>query len=147
MSRCETTVKSIELYNKRIHQLLDDIQQLLHGLGNEGEREATLSKMNKILDYLAAQFELEEKDGYLAHVLEEFPNWHPQLQHLQQEHRLLHQQFGEIRDRLSATAENSNIASELRRHLSDWIASFQQHQQREDDLLHEAFVLDVGQGE
>ncbi len=117
MNRCETTVESIDLYNKLIRELLDDIGESLQSAVSPGERETTLSRMDKVLEYLAAQFDLEEKDGYLTHVLEEFPNWHPQLQHLQQEHRLLQRQFREIRQRLSATAEKSDIACELRRHL------------------------------
>lgn len=147
MSRCNTTIESIDLYNKQICQLLDSIAQSLAEPIREGERRETLEKMDQVLGYLAAQFELEEKDGYLEQVLETYPNWHPQLQHLQQEHHLLHKQFGEIRDRVSQTAVDSSLTNELRRHLNDWITSFQLHQQREDNLVHEAFVLDVGEGE
>lgn len=147
MKNCESTIKSLDHYDKLIRRVIDKLQQLLNGDIREGERQKALSLMDDVFGYLTAQFELEEEDGYLVEVLEKFPNWHPQLQHLQQEHRLLHRQFSEIRDRLASTSAFSALSCELRRHLNDWVESFQRHQERENKLLLESYILDVGEGE
>lgn len=146
MKSCTTTIE-LDRYDSLIHELLDDLQEMLEGPVREDERHWALTVMDQVLEYLQAQFDLEERDGYLAEILDEFPNWHPQLEHLQQEHRLLHRQFAEIRDQLKATKPNSELNRELRRHLTDWISFFRQHGQRETKLLQEAFILDVGVGD
>lgn len=113
----------------------------------DDERSWSLTIMDRVAEYLQQQFDVEESDGYLHEVLDEFPNWHPQVEHLQQEHRLLQQQFVQIRDRLEATPINSAMSHEVRHQLGDWIDSFRQHQGRENRLIQEAFSIDLGGGD
>ena len=143
----ETTVHQLNHFNGLIHLLLDDLKELLATNASEDDRDWALSIMKKVAEHLQQQFELEEEDGYLEEVLEEFPNWHPQVEHLQQEHRLLQKQFNEIYDRLAATSLGSLMSHEVKRQLKDWIDSFRQHQERENRLIQEALCIDLGVGD
>ncbi len=143
----EVTIRSVERFNGLIHLLLDDLKEMLAEDVSEDDRRWSLSIMEKVVEYLQEQFDIEERDGYLHEVLDQFPNWHPQVKHLQQEHRHLHRQFVEIRDRLESTPVDSAMSQEMRRQLGDWIDSFRQHQERENRLLQDAFTIDLGVGD
>ena len=93
------------------------------------------------------QGQIETDGEYLENVLEQYPTWHSQIQHLQQEHQLLGGQLRDIAERLRREAEAGGITRQCRRQLKDWIAWYRNHQHREIKLVQEAFVLEVGQGE
>lgn len=147
MKTHQATRKELDRFNGLIAVLLDDLIEMLEGPIRSDERAWVLQTMEQVRNYLNQQFQLEEDDDYLAVVLEEFPNWYPQITHLRQEHELLRRQFADIIERLQSTDQTSLMTQEIRRHLTDWIAAYRQHQQRESRLLHEAFTVDVGAGE
>lgn len=144
MSRLKDTVERLRQCDKLLRLLIDDAREMLDEPADAQWLGAVVSKM---ADNLATRIGLEQWEGYLADVLDRYPSWHPQIVHLQQEHRLLARQLKEIRDRITAEAPGGPASLACRRQLSDWIHAYQARQEREEKLLQEAFVLDAGQGE
>jgi hypothetical protein len=127
--------------------LTDDLTELLEEPAEKANTKWVLSVVDTMLDNLKDQFQLEEQDEYLAEVLQHYPNWHPQIEHLRQQHNLLHDQLCEIRERLATDVEESTVPFEARRQLRDWIHTYNEHQRRERQLIQDAFTLETVAGE
>jgi hemerythrin len=138
----------LEKYTQLIPLLLDDLQGMFDGDPIQaGDIRWSLTVMDKVAEYLQDQFRLEEQDGYLTEVLEEYPNWYPQVQRLQREHRSLYRQFTSLRDELAAATPNMAMAAELTQRFREWAAAYRKHQDQEASLILDAITLEVGVGE
>lgn len=145
-SRLSSTVERLKHSNDLLHLLMDDLRELLEEPPDTENAQWTLAVLDKMLDNLQQQFELEEQQGYMADVLAQFPSWHPHVEHLRQQHTLLHQQLREMRDRLAAD-RSGIVVREVRRHFDDWMQAYDEHEQRERKLIQEAFTIEPGAGE
>jgi hypothetical protein len=58
-----------------------------------------------------------------------------------------HRETSERSPHLEKKPGSHLVSRELRRELRDWLETYQQLRRREANLIHEAFVLDVGEGE
>lgn len=147
ISRFSDTIASLRHIQQLLELLLDEALDLLSEPSDDENDQWLGVVVDKVLRNLREQFEIEEKGGYMADVLEQYPEWHPQVLHLQQEHELLVNQLRQISTRMRRERRSGLLSSECRRQLEDWTKWYRQHQRRETDLAQEAFVLEVGQGE
>ncbi len=147
MTDFSETLGRLHRVQQLLQLLLDDAAELLAEQSDEENDQWVAEIVDKMLANLREQFRVEEQGGYLVEVLEQYPEWHPQVQHLQQEHRLLEGQLGEITARMRRQRLSGRLSPECRRQLQDWITWYRQHQHRETALVQEAFVLEVGEGE
>ncbi len=141
------TQQQLKSNQELLHILLDDAEDMLREQPDEEYAPWLSAVVDKILENFVDQAQIEEDGNYLEHVLEQYPTWHSQIQHLQDEHQLLEGQLRDIAQRISGEAASGGITRECRRQLKDWIAWYRNHQHREIRLVQEAFVLEVGQGE
>ena len=124
--------------------------QLADLLAEPAENATTLcvvELLDAMLDNLREQFRLEEEQDYLADVLQQYPNWHPEVEHLRQQHSLLHNQLRDIRRRVAAAGDRPTVRYQTRRQLRDWINTYNEHERRETQLIQDAFTLETGAGE
>ena len=147
MTRITDTVERLARHRDLLAVLIDELHDLLNEPDDPTNDRFLVEIVDQMLENLDRQFELEEQDGYLADVLEEYPNWHPQVKQLLEEHRMLHEHLRQIRDRLESQVRIRTAPTAIRRQLIDWIDAYRQHDRRETDLLQEAFTLEVGVGE
>jgi glutamine synthetase adenylyltransferase len=146
-TRFSETIDALRQVEDLLQLLLDDATELLAEPTDEENHRWLVVIVDKMLANLLEQFRIEEHGGYMSNVLEQYPAWHPQILHLQQEHRLLEQQLQEIANRIQSERRDWSLSQECRRQLADWINWYRQHRRREIALVQEAFVLEVGQGE
>lgn len=146
-NRLESIVAELRRCNELLRVLSNSLVEQLQEPDDAATRGCVLDILDEMLKNLLQQFQLEEKNGYMAEVLEQFPNWHPQVEHLRQQHGLLHQQLVEIRDRIAAQPADSRLIAEMRRQLVDWTNTYNEHQEREAVLIQDAFTLETGVGE
>lgn len=147
MTRITDTVERLARHRELLAVLIDELHDLLNEPDDPANDRFLVEIVDQMLENLDRQFELEEQDGYLADVLDEYPNWHPQVKHLLEEHHMLHEHLRQIRDRLESQVRVRTAPTAIRRQLIDWIDAYRQHDRRETDLLQEAFTLEVGVGE
>lgn len=147
MKRFSETLGCLHHVQQLLQLLLDDAGELLVEQPDEENDQWLSVIVDKVLANLREQFQIEEQGGYMVDVLEQYPEWHPQVVHLQQEHQLLERQLREITTRMRRERLTGLLSCECRRQLQDWITWYRQHQHRETALFQEAFVLEVGQGE
>jgi len=147
IARFSETIEALRHVEGLLQLLLDDVAEMLTEPAHNENDRWLVAVVDKMLANLREQFRTEEQGGYMSEVLEQYPAWHPQVLHLQQEHQLLETQLKEIALRLRNEHAGEIVTRECRRQLEDWINWYRQHQRRENALVQEAFVLEVGQGE
>lgn len=147
MSRFGDTLERLRQIQDLLQLLLVDAEEMLAEQPDCENDRWLVAIVDRMLSNLREQFQIEEAGDYMAEVLEQYPAWHPQVIHLQQEHRLLEGQLQDITARMRQELGAGRLSAECRRQLGDWIVWYHEHQRREAALVQEAFVLEVGQGE
>ncbi len=100
--------------------------------------------LDALLDTLPREFAMKEDGGYMADVLEEFPNWTGHVADLLDEREALFAKLRTLRNRLNGNESFRRIARELRGDLRGWMISFTAFHRHERRLVQNAFNMDVG---
>jgi hypothetical protein len=103
--------------------------------------------LDALLDTLPREFDLEEEDGYLTEVLENYPAWSPEVDELQSEHAMLFAMLKQLRAKIAAQSSFAALAQDVRDGLREWILTLVAHNRNENRLLQTAMNLDVGCGD
>jgi hypothetical protein len=127
--------------------LLGDLRDLLEESADEENRKWLLAVLDALVDTLPREFNLEDEDGYMAEVLERYPNWSNQVERLHLDHDLLFLKLKELRGRIERNIWIAPIANEVRRDLRDWILTLVAHNRGETRLIQTAMNLEVGAGD
>lgn len=146
-TRLEATVGELQRCNELLRLLTDDLAELLEELSDKVTTKWVVNVLQAMLENLRTQSDKEEESDYFAEVLNQYPNWHPQIEHLRQQHSLLYKQLEEIYLRIAKNPEDSEVLFEVRRQLGDWIKTYNEHEARERRLLQDAFLLELGAGD
>lgn len=127
--------------------LLGDLRDLL----DENQDEQTAHWMKVLLDTLLEtmprEFALRTENGYLTAVLDDFPNWEPQVSRLEDEYFALYRRLRQLRRRLALNQDYAELAAPLTREMLDWMAAFRRHLQSEQRLVLLAANLETGGGD
>ena len=127
--------------------LLGDLRDLLEEPTDEMTCKWLLAVLGALLQTLPRDFELQDEGGYLAEVIEAFPNWSVQVDRLLQERETLFSNLRRLRERITQEIPFSEIAQKVRHDLHGWVTSFVAFQRHERRLVQTAFNLDVGVGD
>jgi hypothetical protein len=127
--------------------LLGDLRDLLEEPTDEMACKWLLAVLGALLQTLPRDFQLQDEGGYLAEVVEEFPNWSVQVNRLLQERETLFSNLNQLRERITQEIPFAEIAEKLRHDLHGWMASYVAFQRHERRLVQTAFNLDVGVGD
>ena len=142
-----TNTRLIEEYATLEFILLGDLRDLLEDELHAGTRKWLLAVIDALFETVPREFELQEQEGYLTHVLEEFPNWSNQVDRLREERREIHARLCHLRNLLRTNQPFDEIAETLRIELREWMHSLMAHHRHERRLVQTAFNLDVGTGD
>jgi hypothetical protein len=128
----------------RAHEgLLEDLRKLEGALQPAaGEGLAGLrARLAATRTHLAAHFRFEEHDGYMDAVRKREPRLERTVQQLADEHRQLAESLeGLVKECGAAT----NLGDPLRQAVRAWVERVRHHEARENDLIQNAFNLDIG---
>lgn len=130
---------------REVHRdLLADLQKLEEAMRG-GLPQERLPELRRWLEqtrrHVAEHFRLEEQDGYLEPVRKRDPRLERRIRQLAEQHRqLTHSLDALIAQAAEAHEPDERIMATLRR----WIADFRNHEIQEDDLIQDAFQLDLG---
>jgi len=129
---------------RRAHDaLLDDLRKLEEAVRPvSAERLAELRvQLGATHAHITAHFRFEEQNGYMNAVRKREPRLDRAIQLLAQEHRQLAEALNGL---LKVCGAATSLEDTLRQQVRTWIQSVRQHEAREDDLVQEAFNLDIG---
>ena len=137
------TISSEERLRQAHAELLADLQLLSSGTSGLG-LPALRTSLLKARQDLKNHFGLEEENGYLDEVRKREPCLEQTLTKLVGEHSKLLKQLDDILARLEYPQPEIN---ELQRQVRLWIHDVRGHELRENDLIQDAFVHDLGSGD
>ena len=91
-------------------------------------------------EHIATHFESEERGGYMDAVRTSEPRFENTIQTLREEHKTLADDLEALLDRAkTAIAMDKSLAGDI----SKWITAIHQHEARENQLVQNAFGLDM----
>jgi hemerythrin-like domain-containing protein len=123
--------------------LLEDLRKLDEAVrpsSREGLADLA-ARLDAARAHITEHFRFEEHNGYLDTVRGREPRLERAIQQLVEEHRQLAQSLDALLGKARAAA---NLDDALREDVRAWVARVRQHEVRENDLVQDAFSLDVG---
>jgi hypothetical protein len=123
--------------------LLEDLRQLGEATRPEsGEGLAELrARLSATQTHITEHFRFEEQNGYMDAVQKREPRLERAIQQLSEEH-------GQLAQSLAVLIEQAKAATSLdepfREAVRQWIKRVREHEARENELVQDAFDLDIG---
>jgi hypothetical protein len=141
MKRTETSVA--EALGRAHAALLEDLRKL------EGAAQPPSAKglaelrtrLGRTRTHITEHFRFEEKNGYMAAVRKREPRLDRTVQQLADEHRQLAQTLDALIDQAGVAR---TLDEALREKVRAWVEKVHKHEASENDLVQDAFNLDVG---
>lgn len=127
--------------------LIGDLRDLLEEPDGFETRLWLVAVLDALVETLPRELQLKSESGYLADVLDEFPNWENHVQQLQEEHVRLHRRLVELRDRIRNHQAMNNLMEQVRVDLETWMEAFVNRHREERRLVQTAANLEVGCGD
>ncbi len=137
----------LQEYSDLEYILLGDLRDLLEEPADRYTRHWLVSILDALLDTLHKEMAIKEADGYLNHVLDEYPSWFRQVEDLQNEERLLFLSLQTLRDRLETSESYAHAADRVKGTLRQWMNRLVAHHRHENRILQTALNLEVGVGD
>jgi len=126
--------------HKKLLKDLQELEQAVRPKSGEGVPKLK-SRLGVLRAHLADHFRFEEQDGYMEQVRKQVPRLERAIEQLAEEHRQLLRSLDTIADQVGISDNPSDGVLESVR---DWIARIRQHENRENDVVQDAFNLDIG---
>jgi hypothetical protein len=127
--------------------LLGDLRDLLEEPADAQTGKWLVAILDALLETLPREFHLKEQDGYLAEVLDEYPNWSDEVEQLREEHRVLYETLRKFREQIARRTRYQAIARRARGRLRSWMQALNAHNRHERRLLQTALNLEIGTGD
>ena len=119
---------------------LGELEQALSPSSAEGLAELR-ARLGATQAHIAEHFRFEEQNGYMDEVRKREPRLARAIDQLAEEH-------GQLRDSLDVLIRKANACTSLgegmREGIRDWTTRVRRHEVRENDLVQDAFNLDIG---
>ena len=119
---------------------LRELKQAVRPSSEEGLRELR-TRLGAAHAHITEHFRFEEQNGYMDAVRKREPRLERTIQQFVEEH-------GQLRRSLDALIGEATAATSLgdtlREEIREWIERVRQHEIRENDLVQDAFNLDIG---
>jgi hypothetical protein len=126
--------------------LLGDLREMLEEPFTPRSRRWMLAVLDVLLEMIPREHRLTAAEGYLAEVLQEFPNWSARVDELQSQHYELYDRLWDLRDELEVDSLDRPAMAALRYSLKEWMEQMLAHRSRESNLLMAALNTDIGGG-
>lgn len=126
------------------HVLLGDLRDMLDEQPDPDATRWLLAVLDTLLDVLPGRFAHEERGGYLAEVIDEFPTWETEVYRLRRERAELHRRLWLLREHVRRHGRSAPLSEFDTRELRAWIDRIEQHDHQETGLLQTAVNLEIG---
>lgn len=141
MARTETRVA--EALGRAHTALLEDLRKMdeaVHPTAGEGLAELR-ARLDATRRHITEHFRFEEQNGYMDAVRKREPRFERSIDQLAEEHRRLAQSLDALIGEAKAATSPTDV---LREQAREWVGRVRQHEVRENDLVQNAFNLDMG---
>jgi hypothetical protein len=138
MARVRTSLaEALSWAHAALHK---DLQQLDQALARESAAKIR-ARLDATLGHLVEHFYFEEQNGYLDAVRQREPRFEHALTKLAAEHGELKRTLEEL---IAKARPAAALDDALREAIHVWIEQVRRHEAKENDLVQDAFNLDIG---
>jgi hemerythrin len=139
----KTEMPVCEMFGTAHASLLDSVKGLERALRTpSGEKLAALrGGLEAMRDQIAEHFKFEEEYGYLEAVRKRNPQLEMPIKTLAEEHRCLTRELNALLSEANAAA---TLSEDLKSGVARWIADLKRHEHHENQLIQDAFNIDLG---
>jgi DNA-binding transcriptional ArsR family regulator len=123
--------------------LLEDLRKLEEA-ASPGSRDGLAeirARLGATQAHIAEHFRFEEENGYLDALKKREPRLERTIRQLAEEHRQLAQSLAALVGEARAA---TSLGDKFREKTREWIERVRQHEHHENDLVQNAFNLDIG---
>jgi hypothetical protein len=139
-----TTENSVAEALGRAHAaLLADLRELEQA-ARPSSRQGLASlraRLSATQTHVTEHFRFEEQNGYMEAVLKREPCLERAIQQLAEEHRSLAQSLAVLIEQARAA---TSLDDPFREEVRGWVECVRQHEARENEVVQDAFNLDIG---
>ena len=144
-------LQEIKEENRELRQLLAECAAAIRKpIGSRSETKRLVDQLVKLRDQLAMHFALEEAYGYFEDAIEVAPQLSAQAMQLRDEHRQLFLQLSEVEDDAEQLLYHENRNGrryDIATSFVQFHAQFQDHESRENALIHRMLNEELGCGD
>jgi hypothetical protein len=140
MANNETSVaEALERAHAALLEDLHKLEEAAHPASGE-----VLAELRRRLEatrrHITEHFRFEEQNGYMDAVRKREPRLERTVEQLAQEHRALEQSLEAL---IGEATVVSGLSEAFREKVRRWVEEVQRHEARENDLVFDAFNLDI----
>jgi len=143
-------LQEIKEVNQELWQCVADLRHRCSRPIHTGMCRHLVDWLSELRDQLALHFALEEAYGYFDEPLSVAPQLSEKADRLRMEHQELYSEFSELVDRAEKmyfAGQTAALALWVGPHFLDFDARLSDHEQRENELIYDAFDSDIGVGD
>jgi hypothetical protein len=143
-------LQEIKEVNQELWHLVGELRHRCQRPIAAGACRAMVEHLAELRDQLALHFALEEAYGYFEDPVDVAPQLCRKADSLRSEHKELYSQLSAVVDRaerLLYDEEHAALAVWLGPRFLDFDARLRSHEERENDLIFEAYEADIGVGD
>jgi hemerythrin-like domain-containing protein len=143
-------LQEIKEVNQELWHLLGELRHRCQRPIAPGSCRGLVEKLSELRDQLALHFALEEAYGYFDDPVDVAPQLCRQAESLKAEHKQLYAQLSDLverAERMFYDDRHAALAVWLGPEFLDFDARLRRHEERENDLIFEAYDADIGVGD
>ena len=143
-------LQEIKEVNQELWQSLADLRKRCSRPIATGICRHLVDWLSELRDQLALHFALEEAYGYFDEPLHVAPQLAEKAERLRMEHQELYVEFSDLVDRserMFFAGQTAALAVWVGPRFLDFDASLRDHEDRENELIYDAFDSDIGVGD
>ncbi len=136
-------IQSLADCNEFQYLLLGDLRDLLDETKDESDRKWLLAVLDVLVDLMPQERQLHERTGgYLAGVINEFPERNRIVMHLDLKKLQLDYTLRDLRNRIRAEESWVSVADQLSCDLRDWMKMFTEVHRSEASLIMNSMLFE-----
>jgi hypothetical protein len=143
-------LEEIKEVNQELWTLLSDLRHRSQRPIAPGHGRLLVDKLCQLRDQLALHFALEEAYGYFENPVEVAPRLGRQAEQLRNEHKALYLDLCELADRAERMfyeEQHAALALWIGPQFLEFDQRFRSHEERECELIYDAYDSDIGVGD
>ncbi len=143
-------LQEIKEVNQELWQSLADLRKRCSRPIATGMCRHLVDWLSELRDQLALHFALEEAYGYFDEPLHVAPQLAEKADHLRSEHQELYSEFSDLVDRAERmffAGQTAALAVWVGPRFLDFDHRLRSHEDRENELIYDAFDVDIGVGD
>jgi iron-sulfur cluster repair protein YtfE (RIC family) len=137
--------EEINAEHRELYRRYHIIRTLLDG--RPSRPQSIRTSLSDLAAFLKSHFAHEEEEGYFTDIAEMAPRLGSRVDAVQSEHDHLLQRLVKLDERIAIANELVTDYEAIRRDIGEFLDACHEHERRENRLVQDAYLVDIGTGD